>query len=61
MDTSESRLEMPGKFRNVLLEKDGEGHWDRSCEKDEVLHRVREEINILHKIKRRNANWIGHM
>jgi hypothetical protein len=28
---------------------------------EEVLHRVKEERNILHAIKRRNANWIGHI
>ena len=28
-----SRSEMPGKFRNVVLEKDGKGQLDRSCEK----------------------------
>jgi hypothetical protein len=28
---------------------------------EEVLHRVREERNILHTIKRRKANWIGHI
>jgi hypothetical protein len=27
--------------------------------KNEVLHRVKEERNILHTIKRRKANWIG--
>jgi hypothetical protein len=27
----------------------------------EILRRVREERNILHKIKRRKANWIGHI
>jgi hypothetical protein len=32
---------------------------DRSCEK-EVLHRVQEERNILHTVKRRKTNWIGH-
>jgi hypothetical protein len=26
----------------------------------EVLHRVKEERNILHTIKRRKADWIGH-
>jgi hypothetical protein len=29
--------------------------------KNEVLHRVKEERNILHTINRRKANWIGHM
>jgi ribosomal 50S subunit-associated protein YjgA (DUF615 family) len=28
---------------------------------EEVLHRVKEERNIVHKIKRRKANWIGHI
>jgi len=27
----------------------------------EVLHRVKEKRNILHTIKRRKANWIGHI
>jgi hypothetical protein len=26
-----------------------------------VLHRVREERNILWTVKRRKANWIGHV
>jgi hypothetical protein len=34
---------------------------DRSCEKCEVLHRGKEERNILHTVKRRKANWIGHI
>jgi hypothetical protein len=29
--------------------------------RNEVLHRVKEERNILHTIKRRKANWIGHV
>jgi hypothetical protein len=28
---------------------------------EEVLHRAKEEMNILHTIKRRKANWIGHI
>jgi hypothetical protein len=27
----------------------------------EVLHGVQEERNILHTVKRRKANWIGHI
>ena len=27
----------------------------------EVLHSVKEKKNILHTIKRRKANWIGHI
>ena len=26
-----------------------------------VVHTVKEKKNVLHKIKRRKANWIGHM
>jgi hypothetical protein len=29
--------------------------------RNKVLHRVKEERGILHKIKRRKANWIGHI
>jgi hypothetical protein len=29
--------------------------------RNEVLHRVQEERNILHTIKGRKANWIGHI
>ena len=29
--------------------------------RDEVLQRGREERNILHTIKRRKGNWIGHV
>jgi hypothetical protein len=29
--------------------------------RNEVLHRVKEERNIVHTIKRRKANWIGHI
>jgi hypothetical protein len=28
---------------------------------EEVLHRVKEERNIVHTIKRRKANWIGYI
>ena len=27
---------------------------------EEVLYRVKKEGNILHTVKRRKANWIGH-
>jgi hypothetical protein len=32
-----------------------------NCVKNEVLHRVKKERNILQIIKRRKAIWIGHM
>jgi hypothetical protein len=28
---------------------------------EEVLHRVKEERNIIHTTQRRTANWIGHI
>ena len=43
--------EIPGKFWNVVLEKDGEDQLDRSCEK----------WSILHEIRKRKANWFGHI
>jgi hypothetical protein len=44
-----------------MLEKAEEAHLERSCKKKKILERVREEGNILHKIQRKNANWIGHI
>ena len=60
LDASGSRSEIPGKWWNVVLEKDGEDQLDRSCEK---WRRVRgnEQRNILHEIRKRKANWIGHI
>ena len=57
-DTSERRSEIPGQFLNVVLEKDGEDQLDRSCEE---WNRDKEQRNIVYKIKRRKANWIGHI
>jgi hypothetical protein len=28
---------------------------------EEEIHRVKEKRNILHAIKRRMANWVGHI
>jgi hypothetical protein len=35
--------------------------WTDRVRKEEVLHRVNEERKILHTIKRRKANCIGHI
>jgi hypothetical protein len=35
--------------------------WTGRVRNEEVLHRVKEERNILHIIKRRKAYWIGHI
>ena len=57
LDASGSRSEIPVKFWNVVLQKDGEDH----VRNEEVLLRVNEQRNILHKIIKRKANWIGHI
>ena len=58
LDASGSRSETPcGKFWNVVLEKDGKDQLDWSCEK----WRVKEQRNILHEIRKRKANWVGHI
>jgi hypothetical protein len=35
--------------------------WTDRVRNEEVLHRVKEERNIVHTIKRRKANWIGYI
>ena len=35
--------------------------WTDRVRNEEVLHRVKEERNILHTVKRRKADWIGHI
>jgi hypothetical protein len=35
--------------------------WTDRVNNDAVLHRVKGERNILHIIRRRKVNWIGHM
>jgi hypothetical protein len=35
--------------------------WTDRVRNEEVLHRVKEEKNIVHTIKTRKANWIGHI
>jgi hypothetical protein len=35
--------------------------WTDSVRKEEVLHRVKEDGNILRTIHRGKANWIGHI
>jgi hypothetical protein len=34
--------------------------WTNHVRNEEVLHRDKEKRNILHTIKRRKANWVGH-
>jgi hypothetical protein len=35
--------------------------WTDRVRNEEVLHRVKEERKILHTVKRRKDNWIGHI
>jgi hypothetical protein len=36
-------------------------NWTDHVRNEEVLQRVKEERNILQTVKRRKANWIGHI
>ena len=44
-----------------MLKKDGEDHLDDRVRNEEVLQRVKKERNIVHTVKERKANWIGHI
>jgi len=35
--------------------------WTDHVRNEEVLHRAKEERNIVHTVKIRKANWIGHV
>jgi len=35
--------------------------WTDHVRNEEVLLRVNEQMNILHEIRKRKANWIGHI
>jgi hypothetical protein len=35
--------------------------WTDHVNNEAVLHRIKEKRNILHMIRRRKANWIGHI
>ena len=35
--------------------------WTNHVRNEEVLLRVKERRNILHEIRKRKANWIGHI
>ena len=36
-------------------------NWTDHVRNEEVLLRVKEQKNILHEIRKRKANWIGHI
>ena len=35
--------------------------WTDGARNEEVLHRMKEERNILHTITRRKGNWVRHI
>ena len=35
--------------------------WTDRVKNEEVLHRVKEDRNIVHTINNREGNWIGHI
>jgi hypothetical protein len=39
----------------------GKISWTDHVRKEDVLLRVKEQRNILHEIRKRRANWIGHI
>ena len=48
---SDSRLEMPGKIWNVVLERSEKISWTDLVRNEGVIHRVKEERTILHTTK----------
>ena len=42
----------------MVIEKDRDISWTGCETTEEVLHGVKEEKNVLHKIKKRKANWM---
>ena len=58
--TSESRSEVSSKFGLWCIWRT-EISWTDRVRNEETLHRVKEDRNILHTIKRTKANWIGPM
>jgi len=45
----------------VVLEKDGEISWTDRVRNGEVLHRVKFDRNVLHTVRKQEANWISHI
>ena len=43
------------------MEKDGEDKLDHSCRKCRGIHTIKQAGNILFTIKKRKADWIGHI
>ena len=56
--TDQKRLESFEMWRCRRMEKIS---WTDHVRNEEVLLRVNEQRNILHEIRKRKANWIGHI
>ena len=61
VDDSGSRSETPGKFWNVVLEKDGKDQLDRSCEKWRNITSSQGAEEYPTWNSKRKANWLGHI
>jgi hypothetical protein len=61
VDTSENRSEVSGKFGMWCWKIMEKISWTDRVRNEEVLHRIKEERNILHTIKWRKAIWIGNI
>jgi hypothetical protein len=55
------RLIQPHNKSGNLSEVMFEISWTDHVRNEEVLVRVKEQRNILHEIRKRKANWIGHI
>jgi len=50
-----------GSFEMWYWRKMEKISWTDHVRNEEVLHRVNEQRNILYEIRKRKANWIGHI
>jgi hypothetical protein len=48
-------------FPNMVLERDGEGHWDRSYEKLRSVTKSDRGAECPTNNKKRKTNWICHI
>ena len=50
-----------GNFKMWCWRRMGKINWTARVRNEEILHRAKEERNILHTVNRRKANWIDHV
>jgi hypothetical protein len=60
-ETLSFRQKYLGSFEMWCCKGLGKISWNGLVRNEELLHRVMGERNILHAVKRRKANWIGHI